>query len=254
MADVIIALGATALATFAPLYLGLLVPSLVGKGSSGSSFFVAASAGIIFWFFLDLMGDAALLDVNLGFGGDYTHAVLAGAFAFGLLLLFGLDRRSTTPAAWGAMTGNAPTFAITLIAALAIGFHSLGEGLGVGSVVPPSASILDAIGGLGPGVAYVLHKFLEGLVVGTFGMLARIRFSQMGLVIIVAGVPTLVGFVIGLGSVLDSTYFFAMGGAGAVYLEYKLIPRIFEGEAKFSGVIYTLVGFYSMYLAGLFHG
>src|SRR5438128_992106 len=85
MADVLSTFAATALATFVPLYIGLFFPTLFSKGSSGSLFFVAASVGIISWFFLDVAGDAAQLDVNQGFGGGYTHVVLAGSSAFVLL-------------------------------------------------------------------------------------------------------------------------------------------------------------------------
>ncbi len=258
MADVLSAFASTALATFMPLYLGLLLPPLLGRGSRGSQFFVAASAGIIFWFFLDIMGDAALLDVNQGFRGNYTHVVLAGSFALGVLLFFGLERKSTPSLAVAseAISGGTiqSTFAIALIAALGIGFHALGEGVEIGSVVPNATSILDAIGGIGPGVAYVLHKFLEGLVVGAFAMLARSRYSQIGVMGIVVGVPTLIGFLLGLPSSVEATYFFAVGGAGAVYIEFKLIPKIFEGRVKFAAIIYALLGFYSMYFAGLFHG
>ena len=256
MAEAFSALAATALATFVPLYLGLLFPTLLGKGSRASLFFVAASVGIISWFFLDVAGDSARLGVDQGFGGDYTHAVLAGSFAFGLLLLFGLERWSMPSfgAASDAMTGGGQfTFAVALIAALGIGFHAFGEGLEIGSIVPNATSVLLAIGGLGPGVAYVLHKFLEGLVVGSFAMLARSRYSQIGVLGIASGLPTLLGFLLGLPSVVEASYFFAIGASGAVYIQFKLIPKIFEGGAKFSILTYTLIGFYSMYTAGLFH-
>src|SRR5437899_12938035 len=138
MAEVLSPFVAAAFATMLPLYIGLFFPSLRGKGSIESLFFVAASVGIISWFFLDVAGDAALLDVNQGFGGDYTHVVLAGSFAFGLLLLFGLERWSmhSFAAASEATTGGGQfTLAIALIAALGIGFHACGEGLAIGSIV-----------------------------------------------------------------------------------------------------------------------
>src|SRR3989442_1841072 len=256
MADVLSTFAATTLATFVPLYIGLIFPTQFGKGSSGSLFFVAASVGIISWFFLDVAGDAALLDVNQGFGGDYIHVVLASSFAFGLLLLFGIEKRSmpSFAAASEALVGGGQfTFAIALIGALGIGFHAFGEGLAIGSIVPNATSLLDAIGGIGPGVAYVLHKFLEGLVVGAFAMLARSRYSQIGILGIASGLPTLLGFLLGLPSIVESTYFFALGSSRAVYIEIKLIPKIFEGGAEFGTLVFTLIGFCSMYTAGLFH-
>src|SRR2546427_12757228 len=118
MADVLSTFAATALATFVPLYVGLLFPTLFGKGSSGSLFFVAASVGIISWFFRDVAADAAQLDVNQGFGGDYTHVVLEGSFAFGLLLLFGLRESRCLPS--GQLRGcpggavNSPSLSLSL--------------------------------------------------------------------------------------------------------------------------------------------
>src|SRR5437773_11548020 len=118
MADVLSTFAATALATFVPLYIGLFFPSLRGKGSRESLFFVAACVGIISWFFLDVAGDAALLDVNQGFGGDYTDVVLAGWFGFWLRLLFGFEEGLpySLGAASVALVGRGQfTFAIALI-------------------------------------------------------------------------------------------------------------------------------------------
>lgn len=260
MADLLSSFASMAFATFVPLYIGLLVPPVLGRGSNRSTFFVAASSGIIFWFFLDVMGDSALLDVNRGFGGDYTHAILAGTFALGVLLLIGLERRfSSSPAQ--EMGGGSPpsqewthtTFAISLIAALGIGFHTLGEGIDIGSVVPRATSIIDAIGGISPGIAYVIHKFLEGFVVGAFALLAKCNYRQVGILGIVSGVPTVIGFFIGLPSLVESTYFFALGGAGAVYVELKLVPLFMSRGPVLASILYFLLGFYFTYIAGLFH-
>ena len=46
MAEAFSTLAATALATFVPLYLGLLFPTLLGKASRASLFCVAASVSI----------------------------------------------------------------------------------------------------------------------------------------------------------------------------------------------------------------
>ncbi len=260
MADLLISFASVVVATFVPLYFGLLVPHVLGWQPNRSVFFLAASSGIIFWFFLDVMGDSALLDVNQGFGGNYTHVVLAGTFALGVLLLFGLERRfSSSPTQeMGAGSPTTPewtqvTFAISLIAALGIGFHSLGEGIDIGSVVPGASSIIGAIGGISPGLAYAIHKFLEGFVLGAFALLARSNYRQIGILGIVSGVPTVIGFFIGLPSVLESTYFFALGGAGAVYIELKLVPLFIKRRSAFASIVYFLLGFYFMYIAGLFH-
>ena len=267
--DLPTALGAGVLATFVPLYVGLFAPRVLTKGRSGQNtarLLAAASAGIIFWFFLDVMGDAALLDVNQGLnaqspGQVATHILLAILFAAGLTLLWSLERYSRPRVREQEESGSSsssipsPTFAVAMVAALGVGFHALGEGVAIGSILPQSSSILDAIGGLLPGVAYVLHKFLEGFVIGVFAVLAGAASERkIGLLGVIAGIPTILGFVVGLPSVLESSYFFALGGAGAMYIEIKLVPVFARTRLDYASIIFVLLGFYSMYIAGLFHG
>jgi len=266
--DLPTALGAGVLATFVPLYVGLFVPRVLTMGRRGpraAAFLAAASAGIIFWFFVDVMLEAAQLDVNQGFRAtDYTraasHIVLALLFAAGLSALFFLDLRFRPKRPEGQVESPGTgiplklTFAIATMAALGIGLHALGEGVDIGSSLPNSANILDAIGGLLPGVAYVLHKLLEGFVVGVFAVLAgSISGRKLGILGLVSGAPTIIGFFVGLPSVLDAAYFFAMGAAGAVYIEIKLLPFFARTRFEYASVIPLLLGFYSIYVAGLFH-
>ncbi len=267
--DLSIAFGAGVLTTVVPLYVGLFAPRALTIGKSGQrtvTFLAAASSGIIFWFFLDVMGEAALLDVNQGFnartfGQVATHILLAILFAIGLALMWGLEGYSRRGVRIQEKNGSSggpilnPTFAVAMVAALGVGFHALGEGIVIGSVLPNSSSILEAIGGLLSGVAYVLHKFLEGFVLGTFAVLAGAASERkIGLLGAIAGIPTILGFVLGLPSVLESSYFFALGGAGAMYIEIKLVPVFARTRLDYVSTISVLFGFYSMYVAGLFHG
>ena len=247
-------------ATFAPLYVGLFLPPLVTASSMRRlRILMAVSAGIVFWFFLDVMNDAVLLDVNQGFGGGLDHALLAVLFAVGFLLLFGLERafsKSSFRKTRGEKTGRTMeiSFAIALLVALGIGFHALAEGIEIGSLIPSATNIVDAIGGLSAGFAYVLHKFLEGFVIGVFAVFAKSKSPRILILGLVSGIPTVIGTGLALLMPINSAFFFALGGAAAVYVEYKLIPN-FVGEEKATiYVIASLIGFYSMYLAGLFHG
>ncbi len=257
------------MATFVPLYVGLFAPRVLTMGRSGrrtTTVLAAASAGIIFWFFLDVMGEAALLDVNQGFnaqssGQVATHILLATLFAVGLTIMWSLERysrpkvRTQEESVSSSVSVPNLTFAVAMVAALGVGFHALGEGVVIGSILPHSSSILDAIGGLLPGVAYVLHKFLEGFVVGVFAVLAGVASERkIGLLGVIAGIPTVLGFVVGLPSVLESSYFFALGGAGAMYIEIKLVPVFARTRLDYASIVFVLLGFYSMYVAGLFHG
>ena len=245
-------------ATFAPLYAGLFLPLVISGNSVGRlRFLLAISAGIIFWFFLDVMNDAVLLDVNQGFGGGLNHAFLAILFAVGLLLLFGLEHASSTAHRTLRTKANRATeisYLVAVLVALGIGFHALGEGIEIGSLVRVATNMVDAIGGLSAGVAYVLHKFLEGLVIGAVAAFAKSRTPRIFTLGLISGVPTVMGLGLALLTPINSTYFFALGGAAAVYIEYKLIPNFVNESNAPVYIIASLIGFYSMYLAGLFHG
>ncbi len=258
------------LATFIPLYLGLFAPRVLAKVWKDPrlfTFLAASSAGIIFWFFLDVMGGAALLDVNQGFNWSLTQTALVILFPLGVGTLLLLERKFSLKASSQSPemvpeVGLRPsssvmgiTFAIAAVSALGIGFHALGEGLAIGVNIPSQPSILDAIGGILPGVAYVLHKFLEGLVIGVFALLATSTSTRkLGVLGAISGVPTLIGFFVGLAASVNTTFFFALGGAGALYIEIKLIPLFTRNKLEYTSMIPLLMGFYSMYIAGLFHG
>ncbi len=271
MVDLATALGVGIIATFAPLLAGLVLPKYLVKLRSQkiTIWLIAAATGIIFWFFIDLMNDAAQLDIIAGFGnglGDYTHLLLVLTFALGIAILFGVEKRYSTSKSVATgrnepqtrttlgSVSNGMVFAIAAAAALGIGFHAFGEGMDIGSSLPGAPDIIGAIGGFYPGIAYVLHKVLEGFVVGVFAVVAVATSARkIAILAALSGVPTVIGFFIGLPSVLPSTYFFALGGAGAIYVEFKLIPAVSQSGRRYASMIPMLLGFYAMYFAGLFH-
>ncbi len=113
---------------------------------------------------------------------------------------------------------------------------------------------VDAIGGLGPGAAYVLHKLLEGFVIGTFAALAKLKSLRVASLGLISGLPTIIGLLLAISMPLNSAFFFALGGAATVYVECKLIPNFIDRQKMLLYVVALLLGFYSMHLAGLFHG
>lgn len=205
------------------------------------------------------MGDAADLGVNQGFTGGVAHISLAALFAVALLGLFWLDRRSETNR---RIRDDLLTLSYTtaLLAAVGIGIHSLGEGAEIGSLIGYSyqigstpASLVSLVGGIGSGVAYLLHKFLEGLVVGVFAAAIKARLMRILALGLLAGSPTIIGLMLGFATPIDTTFLFGAGAAAAIYIEYKLIPILVQEEHRIVFVIALLLGFYLMYLAGLFH-
>jgi zinc transporter ZupT len=216
---------------------------------------MAISSGIVFWFFLDVMNDAVLLDVNQGFVGGVTQLLLVTAFAAGVLLLFGLEYVQLRFAG-GTRSGSSASsisFVLALLVALAIGFHALAEGVVIGSVLPTTSNMIDAIGGFAAGAAYVLHKLLEGFVIGTFAAFVKSTAPRTATLGLVSGIPTGIGMVLALLGPINSTFFFALGGAGALYIEFRLIPN-FANKENVGIYLALLLGFFLMYFAGLLHG
>jgi zinc transporter ZupT len=247
-------------ATFVPLYLGIFAPIiLVGKSSYRLVVLMAVASGVIFWSFLDLMDDAALLGVNEGFSGGLTHILVAAIFAVTFFVFLWLDKRFQ-PRRRGRTPVVVLTYATALLVAIGIGWHSLGEGLEIGSLIGysflvtlTSVNLINSIGGLGSGSAYILHKFLEGLVIGVFATAAKANPIRNVLLGLLAGIPTVVGLGLALVVPIDATIFFGIGAAAAVFIEYKLIPNIVSQRSTMLFILAWLVGFYLMYFAALFH-
>ncbi len=281
MVDLITAFLAGTAATFIPLFVGIaaprFAPKVFGLASKNLPLFLAAAAsGILFWFFLDVMGDAVLLDVNQSFGigvtQDEIHVALILLFIAGVGVLFLVEKALTQqrgepqtatsahpPAAIGSTGVHKLTYAVAVAVSLGIGFHAFGEGIAIGAGIPSAPGILEAIGGsttggIYAGTAYVLHKLFEGYVVGVAAFLASsVSWKRLGILGLVSGVPTVLGFTVGVLAPVSSIYFFALGGAGAVYAELRLVPVFAERDVTYVIVLAFLMGFYAMYIAGLFH-
>ncbi len=281
MVNLIIAFLAGTAATFIPLYLGIIAPRFAPKvfGSANKNLpliLAAAASGILFWFFLDVMGDAALLDVNQSFGigvsQDEIHVALILLFIIGIGVLFWLEKALTQQdkepkgapplhpsEASGSLSSYLLTYAVAIAVALGIGFHAFGEGIDIGAHIPSASGILEAIGGstsggIYAGTAYVLHKLFEGYVVGVVAFLASsMSWKRLGILGLISGLPTILGFTVGVFAPVSIIYFFALGGAGAVYAELRLVPLFVKRDVKYVIVLAFLLGFYAMYIAGLFH-
>jgi len=247
-------------ATFLALYVGIVTPILVaGKSVYRLLFLMAVASGVMFWSFLDLMDDAALLGVNEGFTGGLAHLLVAVSFAVTVLVLFWLDGafRSTRRRNAYAV---AITYATAALVAIGIGSHSFGEGVEIGSLIgysfaanPSSANLITAIGGPGSGVAYIMHKVLEGFTIGVFAAAANARWGRNLVLGLLAGLPTAIGLGIALFVPVDATVFFAIGAAAVIYIECKLVPNLVRQRLSLLLILALLLGFYLMYLAALFH-
>jgi hypothetical protein len=252
-------LGATAV----PAFLGLLIITLAGRAVEGR-YLAAFAFGIFLWFFVDTIGGSANLDVNAGFTGGIDQVAMVVLFVIGLLLFCSVDGKLFTTEEAGSYA-----FAIPLLVAIAVGMHGFGEGtaFGVTATSTQSTSLLDTFGGLTAGVAYVLHKALEPMMIGAcYAVYAKGRakravpyLKDVMLLTILFVVPSLIGAMTGYFVSYDASYFFALGTGTSIYAALRLAKPLFVNNTTASSAesakvaLLIILGFLCIYLAALFH-
>ena len=150
-------------ATAIPAFLGLLLITAVGRWIKAKHL-SAFALGIFMWFFVDTIGGSANLDVSAGFAGGIDQAAIVALFVVGLLFFFSVSGDLFSQESEMAKL----SLTVPMLVAIAVGVHGFGEGTAFSSTASTTAStsLLDAFGGLSAGVAYVLHKALEPMMVG----------------------------------------------------------------------------------------
>jgi zinc transporter ZupT len=164
-------------------------------------------------------------------------------------------------------------FAIPLLVAVAVGIHGFGEGaaLSATAVTTPSTSLIDAFGGFTAGVAFVLHKALEPMMVGAaYWIYAKDHTKDMSgrmkdIVILTLAftIPGIVGgasayYVVQAYPSVDFTYVFALGLGTSIYAAVRLARGMFEsprssGTDSTKMALMILLGFTCLYLAAQLH-
>jgi len=251
--------------TLIPAFVGLLLIVLVGMKLQ-TRYVAAFAFGILFWFFVDTITGAASLDVNSGFSGGAGQVARVGLFAIGLLFFFSVDRNRNIFSPQLAVGKYG--LAIPLLVAAALGIHGLGEGAAFGGTAAlTSTSLLDTFGGISGGVAYVLHKALEPMIIGACycayanqrAKYAIGRLRDLAVLSIIFTIPSLIGAASGYYLIYDSSYFYALGTGTAIYAAVRLFGPMFDNtkgtsskESITMAVLITL-GLLTIYFAALFH-
>jgi len=255
-----------AASTVVPAFVGLLV--IVSAGMKLQPRYIAAFAlGILFWFFVDTLTGAASLDVNSGFSGGVGQLARVGLFVTGLLFFFSIDRNRNIFSPQLAVGKYG--LAIPVLVAAALGIHGLGEGAAFGGTAALTAntSLLDTFGGISGGVAYVLHKALEPVIIGACycaysnqrAKNATDRLRDLAVLSVAFSIPSLIGAASGYYLIYDSSYFYALGTGTAIYAAARLFGAMFDNtkgtsskESTTMAVLITL-GLLTIYFAALFH-
>ena len=261
--------------TFGAILATFLIPTFIGLGimSAGARFLspkylAAFTIGIYLWFFSDTIGDASLLGVSEGFTGGVWQFALWLCFAIGVIILFAIDTKMFAEGPLGIGFG----FSIPLLVAIAVGMHGFGEGAAVGATAATttSSNLIDAFGGLSAGVAFVLHKGLEPMMVGAaYWIYARDhakdavgRLKDIVVLTLAFTLPGIVGgasayYIIQAFPNADYTYVFALGLGTSIYAAVRLARPLFQGTGSkgesLKVACLIVLGFTCLYTAALLH-
>ena len=253
-------------ATLIPAFLGLLIIVMAGNFLK-AKYLAAFAFGVFLWFFVDTIGGAAALDVNSGFSGGGGQLALSTLFVVGLLFFFTIDRTRNILSPQLAIGKYG--LVIPWLVAAAIGIHGLGEGAAFGgtAALTSSTSLLDAFGGYSGGVAYILHKALEPMMIGAcYCVYAKqhaksvaSRLRDLFSLSITFVIPSLLGAATGYYLTYDSSFFYALGTGTSVYALIRLAGPLFDNTQPASSTvsikiaILIALGLLVIYFAALFH-
>jgi zinc transporter ZupT len=258
--------------SFAAWTVATAVPALIGLAllvsaarRAGTRVTGAFALGIFFWFFVDTIQGSSNLDVNFGFSGGIGQAAMVLIFILGATVFSLADRALFGSESVGSTLGSF----VPMLCAIAVGIHGFGEGSAFGSTAfsTSSTDLLDAFGGVPAGVAYVLHKMLEPMMVGAV-YAAGVSMSprsiggslrDMLVLTFLFVLPSLLGAATGYFLSYDATYGFGLGTGTSIYVALRLGRQIFASEkstprmeaARIIGAL--ALGFILIYVAALFH-
>ena len=239
-----------------PVLLGLMwLPLLKRLHEKWYGLLISLTVGLLIFLGVDALFEAFELiqEVPTALNGS-------GIFLIGFLLsilvlsavshktehLFDTDHEHTQALIWGYLI------------ALGIGLHNLGEGLAIGSAYAIGAVAL----GSSLVIGFMLHNITEGIaiVAPLTKTIKNIRQDVHHVVLmgIIAGVPTIIGSLIGgFSYTTEFALLFLAIGAGAIFdVAFDIIHSIKKGSwlslFKVTHVIGFLAGLFIMYLTGFF--
>jgi ZIP family zinc transporter len=235
-----------------PVALGMLfLPFLRQVREHWIRFFMAVTVGLLGFLALDayLEGTEIAESGTGAFGGAELLFIGAGAAYLGLVAL----DRFLRARGERAREAGASAFQLSLLVAIGIGLHNLGEGLAIGSAYAVGELALGAFLVFG----FALHNTTEGLaIVAPLSGYRRPSLGRLAALGLIAGAPAILGAVIGASAFNPELAALLIGvGIGAiVQVIVQLVPAIRDraGRALYpASVGGILTGVLVLYVTGL---
>jgi ZIP family zinc transporter len=213
-----------------PVILGMLfMPAIRRLSDDWVKLFMAVTIGLLGF----LVVDGGLEGLEIGgessgaFGGIELF-FLGAAAAY--LVLTAIDRRLRAGIERQREAG-AGAFRLSLMVAIGIGLHNMGEGLAIGSAY--------AIGSLALGaflvIGFAIHNTTEGFaIVAPLARAERPGIWRLLLLGLIAGGPAILGAVIGAGAYNQelATLLIGVGVGAIVQVILQLVPTIRDGRGQ----------------------
>ena len=215
-----------------PIMIGLLwYPFIKKLGKSAFNFFLAFTIGLLLFLGLDAIEEAfEISDTHLAsvFNGEL---LIATVIILSFLGLYGIGNLLIKRSEFSKLSKG---LAISLMVAVGIGLHNLGEGLAVGAAIALGQVALSTFLIIG----FAIHNTTEGLAIAA--PLTRIKsvIAKMVGFGLIAGTPAIFGTWIGGFSFSPFfTIIFLSIGAGAIFqVVWSIFKFIKEESDSFSSI------------------
>ena len=235
-----------------PVMIGLLwLPFIKRISKQKYHFFLALTAGLLFFLAIDSMEEALdISDENLA--GSFNGTLLvATVVVLSFLALYYSGNKLVTKADSSKL---AKPVAIALMISIGIGLHNFGEGLAIGASVGMGSIAFSTFLIVG----FALHNTTEGIAIAAPMSRGRLMIGKLIALGLIAGSPAIFGAWIGgfAYSPFSSVVFLAVG-AGAIFQVILVLLKWIkdEGDKTLSSAAVICgfaVGMSIMYITSIF--
>ena len=203
-----------------PIMIGLLwYPFIKKLGKNTFNFFLAFTMGLLIFLGIDAMLEAAEISENHLSSIFNGELLIATVVILSFLALYGVGKQLTKKTEFSKLSQG---LAISLMIAIGIGFHNLGEGLAVGAAIALGEVALSTFLIIG----FATHNTTEGLAIAAPLTKSKAKIMKMIGLGLIAGVPAIFGCWIGGFSFSPFfTLVFLAIGAGAIF---QVVLSIFQ--------------------------